>query len=74
MGFPLAMTDKLSDADVRRARSLCAVAAVVFLACGVLLAVLPLGLSGVVRGVLAGFHAVVGLAVWLYGRQLGGES
>lgn len=68
------MSEKLSDSDLRRARGLCALAALVFLACGVLLAVLPLGLSGVVRGVLAGFHAVVGLAVWLYGRQLGGES
>lgn len=68
------MTDRLPDAEVRRARFHCYLAAAVFAGCGVLLAVMPFEIAAAVRWVLAGFNGIVALAVFLYGRQLTEES
>ncbi|MBC8011439.1 MAG: hypothetical protein H7067_15250 [Burkholderiales bacterium] len=68
------MTEPTPGAELRRTRMQCYLAAAIFAGCGLAGALLPLGLSGVVRGALAGFNLVVALAVWFYGRSLGGES
>ena len=67
------MNDRLPDADVRRARVMCYVAAAVFAACAGTMAVLPMEVVPAVRWVLAGFNVVIALAVLLYGRSLTGE-
>ena len=51
-------------------RWLCYLAAVIFLGCGVLFWFAPMEMHVAVRGVVAGFNAIIALAVFLYGRQL----
>lgn len=67
------MTDPLSDADIRRARLYCNVAAAVFVLCGAGLLLLPMPMAAAVRGVIVGFNLIIALAVFLYGRQLKAE-
>lgn len=58
----------LTEADARRARLLCHVAAAVFAGCGLLLFAIPASLP--VRAVAGGFNFVIAVAVILYARTL----
>lgn len=60
--------DHMTEADVRRARLMCRVAAAVFAGCGLLLFALPASLP--VRAVAGGFNFVIAVAVLLYARTL----
>ncbi len=55
-------------------RFLCYLASAVFLGCGVLFWFAPMEMHVAVRGVVAGFNAIIALAVFMYGRQLKDES
>lgn len=68
------MTDRSTDADLRRSRMMCYLAATIFGLCGASLLVLPVDLAPAIRWVLGGFNVVIALAVFLYGRQLTHES
>ena len=56
--------------DSGSSRWLCYLAAVIFLGCGVLFWFAPMEMHVAVRGVVAGFNAIIALAVFLYGRQI----
>ena len=60
--------NSLTQADVRRARALCRVAAAVFAVCGLLLLAAPLSLP--LRAVAGGFNFVVAVSVLLYAGTL----
>jgi hypothetical protein len=64
------MTDRSGDAETRRMRGLCYLAAGVFAACAVALLFLPAKVAPPVKWVLAGFNAVIAFSVVLYGRSL----
>lgn len=68
------MPDPLSDADLRRARFHCYLAAVVFAACAVALLFLPIEMKTALRGVAAGFNLILALAIFLYGRHLANDA
>lgn len=55
-------------------RLLCYLAAVIFLGCGILFWFAPMQMHVAVRGVVAGFNAIIALAVFMYGSQLKDES
>lgn len=67
------MSERSPDAEIRRLRLMCYLAAAVFAACAVALFFLPIDVQPAVRWVLGGFNAVIALAVVLYGRSLTGE-
>ena len=58
----------MTEADLRRARTLCHVAAAVFSGCGLLF--LATSLSLPVRAVVSGFNFVVAVAIVLHARGL----
>lgn len=62
----------MTEADARRSRTLCRVAAVVFAGCGILFLATPLSLP--VRAVVSGFNFVVAVAVLLYAGTLRADS
>lgn len=68
------MNNGLSDAEIRRARLQCHIAASVFAACAVGLALAPIEMSPAIRWVAAGFNVIIALAVFLYARTVGAES
>lgn len=68
------MTHLPPDAEIRRTRLQCYLAAAIFAICGVVLVVLPFEITAAVRWVLAGLNGIGALAVFLYGRQLRGGS
>jgi hypothetical protein len=62
----------MTEADFRRSRTLCHVAAAVFAGCGLLF--LATSLSLPVRAVVAGFNFVIAFAVVLYAQTLRAEK
>lgn len=68
------MSQSPLNADTRRARLMCYLAAAVFAGSGLLLLLLPFEIAPAIRWVGAGFHAILAVAVLLYGRQLNVES
>lgn len=68
------MNGHLSDAEVRRARLQCYLAAAVFAACGLGLAFAPIEMAPAVRWVAVGFNGMIALGVYLYGKQVGTEA
>jgi hypothetical protein len=56
------------------ARLMCYLASAIFLGCGVLFWFAPMEMHIAVRVVVAGFNAIVALAVFMYGSQLKDES
>lgn len=65
-----AMSDSMSKEEARKARLLCHVAAAVFVACAIGLAVVPFEMEPAVRWVLAGFNVTAAIATALYARTL----
>ena len=65
---------RLSEADIRRSRQLCTIAAIVFAVCGLGILLLPVQMAPALRGVGAGFNLIIALAVFLYGRQIKNEG
>lgn len=68
------MSAPKSDPGARGSRLMCYLASAVFLGCGVLFWFVPMEMHIAVRGVIAGFNAIIAFAVFLYGRQLKDES
>lgn len=64
----------MTEADARRGRLTCYLAAAVFAACTLGLAFLPVEMAPAVRWVLTAFNGVIALAVWLYGRSLRADA
>jgi hypothetical protein len=64
--------DRMTEADLRRSRTLCHVAAAVFAASGLLFLATSLPLP--VRGVVGGFNFVISVAIVLYARTLRAEK
>jgi hypothetical protein len=68
------MSSPENKSGAASSRLLCYIAALIFLGCGVLFWFAPMQMHVAVRGVVAGFNAIIALAVFLYGRQLKDES
>ncbi|MET0261599.1 MAG: hypothetical protein ABW223_01785 [Rariglobus sp.] len=64
------MTQSPLNADTKRARLQCYLAASVFAGCAVLFIFVPIAMPAAVKWVVAGFNAIIALAVFLYGKQL----
>ena len=70
MSSPESAPEPGRDSGSGSSRFLCYLAAAIFLGCGVLFWFAPMEMHVAVRGVVAGFNAIIALAVFLYGRQL----
>lgn len=64
------MSSPENESPSGASRFLCYLAAAIFVGCGVLFWFAPIEMHLAVRGVVAGFNAIIALAVFLYGRQL----
>lgn len=64
--------NRMTEADLRRTRVLCYVAAAVFAGCGAAFLATPFSLP--VRAIACGLNVVVALAVVFYGRTLRAEN
>ncbi len=64
--------DRMTEADLRRSRLMCHIAAAVFAGCGLLF--LATSLSLPVRAVVGGFNFVIAVAVVLYAQTLRAEN